>query len=51
MMGIALERFGDLNGQLAGGRQHQRLRSPLGQIQFCRIGRAKAAVLPVPVCA
>ncbi len=45
MMGIALERFGDLNGQLTGGRQHQRLRSPLGQIQFLQDRQGKGGSL------
>lgn len=32
--GVALKRFGDLNRQLAGRGQHQRLRAPVGQFQF-----------------
>ena len=49
--GVALEGLGDLEGELAGRREHQRLRRLLPQVELLRIGTANAAVLPVPVCA
>ena len=50
--GVAAERLGDLQRQLAGGRQHQRLGGTCCDGSICdRIGSANAAVLPVPVCA
>ena len=50
--GVFLERFGDLDGQLARRHQHQRLRHAILHVRVVdRIGSAKAAVLPVPVCA
>ncbi len=33
MASVTLKRLGDLNSQLAGGRQHQHLRLAVGQIQ------------------
>ncbi len=52
LRGVFLEGFGDLDGQFARRHQHQRLRAR-SAIRRCvaRIGRAKAAVLPVPVWA
>ena len=50
--GVALERLGDLDRELARRRQHQRLRLGLALGRAAaRIGSANAAVLPVPVCA
>ena len=49
--GVLLERLGHLDRQLAGRREHQRLRLLLRRSSLERIGSANAAVLPVPVCA
>ena len=50
--GVLLEGLADLQGELAGGREHQRLRaSSATRSSRERIGSANAAVLPVPVCA
>ncbi len=50
--GVALEGLGDLEGELAGGGEHQRLRASSARRSTCdRIGTANAAVLPVPVWA
>ena len=52
---VGLEAVGDLDGELAGRREDQRAGAPwrpCGRCgQCCSIGRAKAAVLPVPVWA
>ena len=54
VLAVAVERLGDLHGQLAGGHQHQRHRvaaRPVRRACRCSSGSANAAVLPVPVAA
>jgi hypothetical protein len=48
---VGVERFGHLDGEFPRGGEHEGLHALAPGSSLSRMGRAKAAVLPVPVCA